>query len=80
MEIDARQYDEKGEAGGFGAAAGKVQVIQLINHDGRELLRGTQTSTALFARTAPVFQYTLAASSSPAWPLVPFHLYLTVCS
>jgi histone-binding protein RBBP4 len=37
VEIDARQYDEKGEAGGFGAAAGKVQVIQLINHDGREL-------------------------------------------
>mmetsp|Transcript_7591 Transcript_7591/g.19319 ORF Transcript_7591/g.19319 Transcript_7591/m.19319 type:complete len:424 (-) Transcript_7591:119-1390(-) len=34
IEIDARQYDERGEVGGFGAAAGKVQVIQLINHDG----------------------------------------------
>ena len=34
VDIDARQYDERGEVGGFGAAAGKVQVIQLINHDG----------------------------------------------
>lgn len=34
-ETDARQYDEdRGEVGGFGAAAGKVQVIQQINHDG----------------------------------------------
>lgn len=34
-ELDARQYDdERGEVGGFGASAGKVQVVQLINHDG----------------------------------------------
>ncbi|KAK9805231.1 hypothetical protein WJX72_007327 [[Myrmecia] bisecta] len=34
-ETDARQYDEeRGEVGGFGAPAGKVQVIQQINHDG----------------------------------------------
>lgn len=34
-ELDARQYDdERGEVGGFGQAAGKVQVVQQINHDG----------------------------------------------
>jgi len=33
-EVDARQYDESGEVGGYGAGAGKVQVTHLINHDG----------------------------------------------
>lgn len=34
-EIDARQYDdERAEVGGYGAASGKVQVVQQINHDG----------------------------------------------
>lgn len=29
VDIDARQYDEKGDAGGFGAAAGKVGAVQV---------------------------------------------------
>lgn len=34
-ELDARQYDdERNEVGGFGSAAGKVAVVQQINHDG----------------------------------------------
>lgn len=34
-ETDARQYDdERGEVGGFGAAPGKLQVVQQINHEG----------------------------------------------
>eukprot|EP00245_Coleochaete_scutata_P013461 TRINITY_DN5484_c0_g1_i1.p1 TRINITY_DN5484_c0_g1~~TRINITY_DN5484_c0_g1_i1.p1 ORF type:complete len:425 (+),score=83.86 TRINITY_DN5484_c0_g1_i1:128-1402(+) len=34
-ETDARQYeDEDREAGGFGVANGKVQIIQQINHEG----------------------------------------------
>eukprot|EP00271_Cylindrocystis_brebissonii_P000883 TRINITY_DN11054_c0_g1_i1.p1 TRINITY_DN11054_c0_g1~~TRINITY_DN11054_c0_g1_i1.p1 ORF type:complete len:458 (-),score=116.75 TRINITY_DN11054_c0_g1_i1:310-1683(-) len=34
-EIDARQYDdERGEVGGFGAAQGKVTVVQQMVHDG----------------------------------------------
>jgi len=35
VETDARGYDEdRGEVGGFGAAAGRVQVVQQINHEG----------------------------------------------
>ncbi|PQP96085.1 WD-40 repeat-containing protein MSI1 [Prunus yedoensis var. nudiflora] len=34
-ENDARHYDDdRAEAGGFGCANGKVQIIQQINHDG----------------------------------------------
>ena len=34
-EADARQYDEeRAEVGGFGSSAGRVQVIQQINHEG----------------------------------------------
>jgi|Transcript_11806 histone-binding protein RBBP4 len=34
-EVDARNYDDaQGDAGGFGRTAGKVQVVQHINHDG----------------------------------------------
>ena len=33
--MDARQYDaERGEAGGFGAASGKVETKKQICHDG----------------------------------------------
>ena len=33
--MDARQYDaERGEAGGFGAASGKVEIKKQICHDG----------------------------------------------
>lgn len=34
-ETDARQYDEeRQEVGGFGSSAGKVHIIQQMNHDG----------------------------------------------
>ncbi|KDD73513.1 hypothetical protein H632_c2101p0 [Helicosporidium sp. ATCC 50920] len=34
-EADARAYDqERGEVGGVGAAAGRIHIIQQINHDG----------------------------------------------
>lgn len=34
-ETDNRQYDEeRQEVGGFGASAGKVHIIQQMNHDG----------------------------------------------
>lgn len=34
-QTDNRQYnDTTGEVGGFGSAAGRVQVVQQINHDG----------------------------------------------
>ncbi len=34
-EADVSRYDEESnEVGGFGAAAGKVQVVQQINHAG----------------------------------------------
>ncbi|EIE27378.1 nucleosome remodeling factor [Coccomyxa subellipsoidea C-169] len=34
-EAEAAQYDEeRGEVGGFGAATGRVQVVQQINHEG----------------------------------------------
>jgi histone-binding protein RBBP4 len=34
-EADARAYDEeRGEVGGFGASAGRVAVVQQINHEG----------------------------------------------
>ena len=43
-DVDARGGDDKGEVGGFGASAGKVQVVQLINHDG-EVNRARDATT-----------------------------------
>lgn len=71
-ETDARQYDEeRGEVGGFGSAAGKVQVIQQINHHG-EVNRARympQNPFLLATKTVSaevyVFDYTKHPSKPP---------------
>ena len=72
IDIDSRQFDERGEVGGFGAAAGKVQVIQLITHDG-EVNRARycpQNPFVLATKTISadvyVFDYTKHPSKPPA--------------
>ena len=72
-ELDAREYDDEGgEVGGFCAAAGKVQVVQQINHDGEvnrarympqnPFLIATKTVSA----EVYVFDYTKHPSKPPA--------------
>jgi len=75
-EMDARQYDaERGEAGGFGAASGKVEIKQQICHDG-EVNRARympQNPFILATKTVSsevlVFDYT-KHPSKPAQPNV----------
>jgi histone-binding protein RBBP4 len=69
-EIDARQCDDRGEAGGFGAAAGKVQVIQLINHEG-EVNRARycpQSPFVLATKTISADVYVFDYSKHPSKP------------
>ena len=71
-DVDARGGDDKGEVGGFGASAGKVQVVQLINHDGEvnrarycpqnEFVIATKTISA----DVYVFDYSKHPSKPPA--------------
>lgn len=71
--MDAREYDDEGgEVGGFCAAAGKVQVVQQINHEGEvnrarympqnPFLIATKTVSA----EVYVFDYTKHPSKPPA--------------
>lgn len=72
-EVDARQYeDERGEVGGFGAGAGKVQVVHLINHEG-EVNRARykpqnpfMIATKAVTSDVFVFDYTKHPSKPPA--------------
>mmetsp|Transcript_21017 Transcript_21017/g.29086 ORF Transcript_21017/g.29086 Transcript_21017/m.29086 type:complete len:421 (+) Transcript_21017:226-1488(+) len=70
-ETDARQYDEeRGEAGGFGAGAGKVQVIQQMNHDG-EVNRARhmpQNKFLLATKTVSAEVYVFDYSKHPSKP------------
>jgi histone-binding protein RBBP4 len=64
-ETDARQYDEeRGEVGGFGAAAGKVQVIQQINHDG-------EVNRARYMPQNPFLLATKTVSNTPNPTTIP---------
>jgi histone-binding protein RBBP4 len=72
-EVDARQYDdERGEVGGFGASAGKVQVVHLINHEGEvNRARYKPQNPFLIATKSPssdvfVFDYAKHPSKPPS--------------
>lgn len=70
-ESDARQYDEeRGEVGGFGAGAGKVHIIQQMNHDG-EVNRARympQNPFLLATKTVSAQVYVFDYSKHPSKP------------
>ena len=82
-EVDARQYDESGEVGGYGAGAGKVQVTHLINHDGEvNRARYMPQIPNVIATKSPnndvlvfdVFKHpSMPATPRLAWSAFPFH-------
>jgi histone-binding protein RBBP4 len=68
--VDARQYDESGEVGGYGAGAGKVQVTHLINHDG-EVNRARycpQNAFVIATKTVSADVYVFDSSRHPSKP------------
>ena len=70
VDVDARQTDERGEVGGFGAGAGKVQVTHLINHDG-EVNRARycpQNPFVLATKTISADVYVFDYSRHPSKP------------
>lgn len=70
VDVDARQNDERGEVGGFGAGAGKVQVTHLINHDG-EVNRARycpQNPFVLATKTVSADVYVFDYSRHPSKP------------
>lgn len=70
-ELDARQYeDERGEAGGFGSAHGKVHITQQINHDG-EVNRARympQEPFIIATKTVSADVYVFDYSKHPSMP------------
>jgi len=72
-ELDSRQYDEdREESGGFGVSAGKVNVVQQINHEG-EVNRArympqnhSLVATKTVSAEVYVFDYSRHPSKAPA--------------
>ncbi|KAG2536439.1 histone-binding protein MSI1 homolog [Panicum virgatum] len=70
-EADARHYDDDhADIGGFGAASGKVQIVQQINHDG-EVNRARympQNSFIIATKTVSAEVYVFDYSKHPSKP------------
>ncbi|ONM07063.1 nucleosome/chromatin assembly factor C [Zea mays] len=70
-EADARHYDDDhADIGGFGAASGKVQIVQQINHDG-EVNRARympQNSFVIATKTVSAEVYVFDYSKHPSKP------------